>query len=349
MSKFSFQCRINIRYRLRMTSIWLTIIKPRRSAAKWLLFFALIAIVSATYLGYLDSVRAVLDTPALTIRIGSYGISAYTLLSGTIAVALVFWTTAIIADTVERRISKLSNVRAANRALVLKLAQILIYVIAFLVALDFVGIDLTTLAVFSGAVGIGLGFGLQKIASNFISGLILLMEKSVEEGDLIELSDGTFGFIRRASARYTLVETFDSKEILVPNEDLITNRVINWTFSNASARIEIEIGVSYHSDIELAHALILQAAREHPRCAKTPEPACFLRAFGDSSVNFTLHFWVDDVTQGRWPTQSEVMFVIWRKFKENGIEIPFPQRDLHIRSDTRLNATPLQDTGNDTV
>jgi small-conductance mechanosensitive channel len=206
--------------------------------------------------------------------------------------------------------------------------------------LDFVGIDLTTLTVFSGAVGIGLGFGLQKIASNFISGLILLMEKSIEEGDLIELADGTFGFVRRASARYTLVETFDSKEILVPNEDLITSRVVNWTFSNSSARVELEIGVSYHSDIELARDLILQAAAEHPRCAVTPEPACFLRTFGDSSVNFTLHFWVDDVTEGRWHPHSEVMFEVWRKFKDSGIEIPFPQRDLHIRSDARKAAEP---------
>lgn len=323
-----------------MTSLWLKIVKPRRNAAKWLLFLALIAIVAATYMGYLNSVRAALDTPALTLRLGSFGFSAYTLLSGSIAIALVFWTTAIVADTVERKIARLHNVRAANRALVLKLAQILIYVIAFLVALDFVGIDLTTLAVFSGAVGIGLGFGLQKIASNFISGLILLMEKSVEEGDLIELADGTFGFIRRASARYTLVETFDSKEILVPNEDLITSRVINWTFSNASARVEIEVGVSYHSDIDLAHDLILEAAREHPRCAATPEPACFLRAFGDSSVNFILHFWVDDVTLGRWPPQSEVMFTIWRKFKAHGIEIPFPQRDVHIRQDVTARQSP---------
>ena len=258
-----------------MANIWLKIIKPGRSAAKWLLFMVLIAIVAATYLGYLDSVRTVLDTPALTLRIGSFGLSAYTLLSSLIAIALVFWTTAIIVDTVEHRISRLQSLRAANRALVLKLAQIVIYLIAFLVGLDFVGIDLTTLTVFSGAVGIGLGFGLQKIASNFISGLILLMEKSIEEGDLIELSDGTFGFVRRASARYTLVETFDSKEILVPNEDLITSRVVNWTFSNASARVEVEVGVSYHSDIDLANELILAAAREHPRCATHPEPACF--------------------------------------------------------------------------
>lgn len=323
-----------------MNNLWLTIIKPRRRAAKWLLFLVLIGVVVGTYQGYFDSVRVMLDTPALTLRIGSFGFSAYTLLSAVIALALVFWTTAIVSDSVERKISRLQNVRAATRALAVKLAQILIYVVAFLVGLDFVGIDLTTLTVFSGAVGIGLGFGLQKIASNFISGLILLMEKSIEEGDLIELADGTFGFVRRASARYTLVETFDSKEILVPNEDLITSRVVNWTFSNSSARVELEIGVSYHSDIELARDLILQAAAEHPRCAVTPEPACFLRTFGDSSVDFTLHFWVDDVTEGRWYPHSEVMFEVWRKFKDSGIEIPFPQRDLHIRSDALRAAEP---------
>ena len=152
---------------------------PRRRAAKWLLFLVLIGVVVGTYQGYFDSVRVLLDTPALTLRIGSFGISAYTLLSAVIALALVFWTTAIVSDSVERKIPRLQNVRAATRALAVKLAQILIYVVAFLVALDFVGIDLTTLTVFSGAVGIGLGFGLQKIASNFISGLILLMEKSI--------------------------------------------------------------------------------------------------------------------------------------------------------------------------
>ena len=129
-----------------------------------------------------------------------------------------------------------------------------------------------------------------------------------------------------------LIETFDSKEILVPNEDLITSRVTNWTYTNSRGRVEISVGVSYGSDIEKAHELILEAAREHPRCIEEPEPKCYLRNFGDSSVDFILHFWVDDVTKGRWEPHSEVMFDIWRKFKENKIEIPFPQRDLHLKT-----------------
>jgi len=248
----------------------------------------------------------------------------------------VFWVAAIAADMAEDQIRGLKSLNTSNRALVLKITQILLYIIAFLIALDFLGIDLTTLTIFSGAVGIGLGFGLQKIASNFISGLILLMEKSIEEGDLIELADGTVGFVRKASARFTLVETFDGKEILVPNEDLITSRVTNLTFSNSRGRVEISLGVSYKSDIELARKLLLEAAAEHPRTIADPEPVCFLRNFGDSSVDFTLFFWVADVTEGRWEPQSNVMYAIWQKFKDNNIEIPFPQRDLHLRSSETL-------------
>lgn len=158
-----------------------------------------------------------------------------------------------------------------------------------------------------------------------------MLEKSVEQDDLIELTDGTFGFVRKSGARYTLIETFDGKEMMIPNEEFITTRVTNWTFSNTKGRIEVVIGVSYHSDIEKAQELILEAAREHPLCIETPAPRCYLRNFGDSSVDFILHFWVADVTAGRWEPQSEVMFSIWQKFRENNISIPFPQRDLHIK------------------
>ncbi len=315
-----------------MSKFWKVLLKPNGVIARWLIFLSLVLIVLSGTLGYFEIVRQYLDTDAFTFNVGNYRLSAYGLLRSLTTMVLVFWLAAIISDIAENRIGKLGQLRASNRSLAIKITQIAIYIIAFLIALDFVGIDLTTLTIFSGALGIGLGFGLQKIASNFISGLILLFEKSVEEGDLIELADGTFGFIRKSSARFTLIETFDGKEILVPNEDLITNRVINWTYSNTKGRVEIAISVSYKSDIEKAYSLILEAAREHPRCIEDPEPNCFLRNYGDSSVDFLLHLWVADVTQGRWGPHSDVMFSIWRKFKENNIEIPFPQRDLHIRS-----------------
>lgn len=317
---------------LSMANIWINMIKPRGLTAKWLIFLTLVGIAALGGTGYFDIVREYLDTERFTLKVGTYEISAYRVLSSLVVVAIVFWVTAIISEFAVGRIAKLKKVRAGNRILVQKIVNIGIYIVAFLFVLDFVGIDLTTLTVFSGAVGIGLGFGLQKITSNFISGLILLMEKSVEQDDLVELADGTFGFVRKSRARYTLIETFDSKEILVPNEDLITSRVINWTYSNSKARVEIVVGVSYNSDIEKAYELILEAAKEHPRCIDEPEARCYLLNYGDSSVDFTLHFWIDDVTQGRWVPKTDVMFAIWRKFKEHDIEIPFPQRDLHIKS-----------------
>jgi small-conductance mechanosensitive channel len=315
-----------------MKSFLITLIKPTGAWARWLVFLMLASIVAAGVTGHLEIARTYLDTDSLTFEVGNVRISAYTVLRALAVLALVFWTTAIIVDVVDSRLEKLTKMRSTTRILVTKVFQIAIYVLAGLIALDMIGLDLTTLTVFGGALGIGLGFGLQKIASNFISGLILLLERSVEQDDLIELPDGTSGFVRRSSARYTLIETFDGKEILIPNEDFITNRVTNWTLSSTKARIQINLGVAYGSDIEQAQELILQAAREHPRCIDDPAPQCFLLNFGDSSVDFTLLFWVENVVDGRWAPQSEVMFAIWRKFREHGIEIPFPQRDLHIKS-----------------
>ncbi len=322
-----------------MKKIWHSLIQPGGKTAKILIFLALLAILGLGYFDQFAVLRSYLDTEALTFAMGNYRVSLYDALGGLAIIILVFWVAAIFADVSSAQISKLAGISTGNRTLAVKISTIAIYIIASIIALDFIGVDLTTLTIFSGALGIGLGFGLQKIASNFVSGLILLFEKSIEEGDLLELADGTYGFIRKASARFTLIETFDGKEVLVPNEDLITNRVTNWTYSSPRGRVEIHIGVSYKSDIRKAHELILEAAREHPRCIEEPEPSCFLLNYGDSSVDFTLLFWVEDVTEGRWGPKSDVMFAIWDKFAANNIEIPFPQRDLHIRSSEQVFRT----------
>ncbi|MBT4757335.1 MAG: mechanosensitive ion channel [Opitutae bacterium] len=315
-----------------MKQFWLKIIKPKAHLAKWLMFILLAMVVALGASGYFEVIKSYTDTDKLSFKIAEHEFSLYGVFKSTLILVLLFWSAAIISDLVDVRINQLSRMRAANRALAMKASQIAIYFISFLLALDMLGIDLTTLKIFSGALGIGLGFGLQKIASNFISGIILLMEKSVEQDDLVEMGDGTTGFIRRSSARFTVIETFDGKEVMVPNEDFITNRVVNWTYSDTKGRIEIPIGVAYGSDIQKAHDLILEAATENPLCISDPAPFCYLRNFGDSSVDFILHLWIADVTGGRWKTQSQVMFEIWRKFKANEIEIPFPQRDLHLKS-----------------
>ncbi len=281
-------------------------------------------------LGYLNPIISFLDSNTLSFSVGDVRLSVYLIIKTVLTTLILFWLGRISLDFIEEKIDSIEAINSNHRALFIKAIQFVVYFLLIIFSFNIVGIDLTAFAVLGGAIGIGIGFGLQKITSNYISGVILLMEKTIEKGDLIELDDGTFGFIRHNSARYTLIETFNGKEIMVPNEDFITNKVVNWTYSNKKGRVDIPIGVSYKSDIKKARELIIEAAREHPRCINDPVPECYLREYADSSVNFLLLFWVDDVIEGRYKPQSEVMFSIWDKFKENNISIPFPQRDIHI-------------------
>ncbi len=307
-------------------------IHPKTMLA-WLVIAVLVAgLVTLGVLGYLDPAVAFLNSPTLTFTVGNVSLSLYHVLKGLGALIVLFWFASLVSSFGERRLRRIRKLKASNRTLVVKGFQVGVYFITFLIALDVIGVDLTALTVVGGAIGIGIGFGLQKITSNFISGLILLFEKSVEEGDLVELDDGTAGFVRYTGARYTLIETFESRDIMVPNEDFITNRVTNWTFSNSQGRIDINVGVAYGSDYKKASELMVEAAKEHPRCSQEPSPECFLVDFADSSVNFTLYFWVDDIIEGRKRPRSDVLFAIADKFEERGIQIPFPQRDLHIKS-----------------
>ena len=312
--------------------MWKSLLKPKAWIAKLLLLLVVFSFFASGFLGYLAPVQSFLNSDTMSFSVGETQFSAYILVRAATIIILLFWLAGIISDFGEARLKKLKNVKASNRALIIKALQILIYFVAFLVALDMLEIDLTGLAIFSGAIGIGLGIGLQKIASNFISGIILLFEKTIVEDDLIELEDGTSGFVRHTGARYTLIETFENREIMIPNEDFITNRMTNWTYSNTLGRIDIQVGVSYKSDIKKAHDLILEAAKEHPKCSEKVSPDCFLEEYGDSAVMFTLYFWVDNIIEGRKKPKSEVMFAIWDKFEANGIEIPFPQRDVHVKN-----------------
>lgn len=308
--------------------------KPSQHLAKWLIFFLIALLALLAYSGHLEILQAYLDKPPFAFAIGDYKFTAYLVLKSLLSVVVLFWITSIVSGFGDNRIGKMRHLRPSTRILFSKLFQIFIYTLAVVLSLDVIGIKLTTLTVFGGALGIGLGFGLQKITSNFISGLILLVEKSIEQDNLVELADGTAGFVRKTQARFTLLETFDGKEVLIPNEDFIINRVTNLTYSNKRGRVEISVRVSYGSNLELARDLILQSALEHPRCIKDPNPNCFLSQFNESSVDFLLYFWVADVTEGRLAPKSEVLFSIWRKFKQNNITMPFPQRELLIRNST---------------
>jgi small-conductance mechanosensitive channel len=319
---------------LRIALAWLAIAVSMlfltKKIAGWFIIIFIIPITVLGFFGLWDLFADYLDSFAFTF--GKVTISLYQALKTIFVIILLLRLASFLTKFSESRLKKLDSIQSSSRILIIKIVQIGVYFIIFLVTLDLLGINITTLAVFSGAIGVGLGFGLQKVTSNFISGMILLLERSIKIDDLVELSDGTTGFIRHTGARYTLVETSAGKDILVPNEDFITQRVVNWTYSNTRARAEIKVGVSYESDLVLAKKLTIEAAVEHPRCSKKPVPVCFLREFGESSVNFLLQFWVEDVVEGLYGPQSDIMFAILQKFKENNIEMPFPQRDLHIKS-----------------
>lgn len=304
----------------------------------WPLFFlSLLGLITTWFINKTPLLKPSLNyLNKFSIKLGAFQLTPFHFLKSIFTILIFLWVTSSLSQQIKNRIKKIKTIKANTKEILFKTCDVFIYFIASILVLNILGINLSTLTVIGGALGVGIGFGLQKITSNFISGLILLFEKSIQMDDLVEMDDGTYGFVRRLGSRYTLIETFDGKEIFIPNEDFITNRVTNWTFSNKNGRIDIEIGISYASDIEKAQSLILEAATEHPRCLKDPPPKCFLREFGDSAVKFKLLFFIPDVEEGRWEPQSEVMISIWKKLKANNIQIPFPQRDIHITTEHKI-------------
>lgn len=264
-------------------------------------------------------------------KMGALPISVWDITTGILAFGLTLWISFGLASILEVQLKKVPRLSASLQVLIAKVVRILFIFIATVVALSSIGIDLSSLTVLGGAIGLGLGFGLQKVVSNFVSGIILLMDNSIKPGDVIEI-DGTYGWINHLRARYASVITRDGTEHLIPNEDLITQRVINWSFTDELVRQRIPIGVSYQADPHECIRLVLEAAKSHPRVLSDPAPVCLLKEFGDSSVNLELRFWLADPANGVANVKSHVLLKVWDIFKENNVEIPFPQRDLHIRS-----------------
>ncbi|HHL20558.1 MAG TPA: mechanosensitive ion channel, partial [Aliiroseovarius sp.] len=224
------------------------------------------------------------------------------------------------------------DLRPATRELAAKAAEIVIFGVAFLLLMNIMGISLTSLAVLGGAIGVGLGFGLQKIASNFISGVILLLEGQATVGDYVELDGGEAGTIVKMGARAAILESFDGRWIVVPNEDFITTRVINYSDSGSANRYEAPFSVSYDTDINQVPALIEAAVARLDFVLDDPEgPDCELRGFGDSGVDFAVEFWVNGLDDGKNKYTPQVLFAIWNALKEAGIEIPYPRRVVEIR------------------
>ncbi len=222
-----------------------------------------------------------------------------------------------------------SHVDDGQRVLVEKLSNVAMIVVGFLLAMDILGIDLTALAFFSGAFGLAIGFGLQKTFGNLISGIILLMDRSIKPGDVIAIGD-SFGWVNKIGIRAVSIITRDGKEHLIPNENMMTNEVENWSYSSKNVRVRIPVGVAYNSDIKLVEKILLELAKDHSRILKRPEPKVLIKEFGDNSVNFEYRIWIKDPQAGVSNIKSDIMKQIWFEFEEHGVEFPFPQRDVHL-------------------
>ncbi len=268
---------------------------------------------------------------SLSFAVGKSNLSVLDLVNGIFILLFLLWMSSLLGSAGESKIRQLPNLPPSLQVLLAKVVRVFLIFLSFLVAMSTIGLDLSSFALLGGAIGVGIGFGLQKVVSNLVSGLILLLDRSIKPGDVIEI-DNTYGWINSLRARYASIITRDGKEHLIPNEDLITNRVVNWSFSDKNIRVRVPVGISYDSDPRIAMALCVEAAQASGRVLNDPEPRCLLTEFGDNSVNLELRFWINDPSNGVGNARSEVLLGIWDRFKESGISIPFPQRDIHLKS-----------------
>ena len=281
-------------------------------------------------LGLLSPIGTYLEETRVSF--GNISFSVLALFRAAIAGSILFWLGRWSADTGSTYIRAQETMRPPTRELAAKAFELAIFVAAGLILLNVMGLNLSALAIFGGAVGVGLGFGLQKIASNFISGIILLLEGQATVGDFVELDGGESGTIVKLGARATILETFDGKWIVVPNEDFITSRIVNWSDAGSGNRYAVDFSVSYDTDINKVPEIISKAVASHPAVLDDPEPPdCELAGFGDSGVDFSVEFWVEGIDDGKNKYSSEVRFLIWNALKDAGIEIPFPQREIRYR------------------
>lgn len=286
-------------------------------------------IAALNVIGLLSPVLSLLQR--ISFSLGAARISLLTIAEAFVTLAVLLWASSIGGKFAERRLAAVANLTPTAKVLFGKLARIVLISLAFLLALAAAGIDLTALAVFTGAVGVGVGFGLQRTVSNLFAGIVLLLDKSIKPGDILEVG-GTFGWVASLGARYVEVETRDGTQFLIPNEDIITQQVFNWTHQNDNVRLKIRVRIAYEADVRKALALMRQAAGRPARVLKTPAPNPLVVGFGENGLDLELRFWVADVRNGVHNVSSEVFLEILDLFREHDITVPLPQRYLHVQS-----------------
>lgn len=302
------------------------------SAVRNLFAITIWAIAALNIFGVLNETTAALN--AVGMNIGDFRLSALTVIKGTMALFVLLYGALFVSGLLERKVQSIRSLTMSSRVLISKIIRVTLVTFALLIGITSAGIDLSLFAVFSGAIGLGVGFGLQKGISNLFSGMLLLMDKSIKPGDIIELpsagGESAFGWVEHMGARYTEIVTRDNKSFLIPNEDFITHQVVNWSHGDTLIRLEVRFGVHYESDPHKVVDLAVAAAKSPERVVDEPGPVCWLSEFGDSSLNFKLRFWIKDAEQGVTNVRGQVMMALWDAFKENGVKIPYPHREVYI-------------------
>lgn len=301
------------------------------SAARNVFAITIWCIAALSIFGILEQTTEVLDS--IGFNIGEFRLSALAVLKSVIYLFILIYFATFVSAFAERRVLKSTSLKRSSQVLIAKIIRVVLIAIAILIGVNISGIDLSLFAVFGGAIGLGIGFGLQKGISNLFSGMLLLVDRSIEPGDVIELENGTFGWVNQMAARYTEIVTRDNKSFLIPNEEFITQRVVNWSHGNSLIRLEVCFGVHYNSDPHLVKDVAQKAATNAEtsnRVCKDPAPVCHLVEFADSSLHFKLRFWIKDAERGVTNIRGEVMLALWDAFKENNIKIPYPHREVYV-------------------
>lgn len=295
--------------------------------------------VTLYFLGFLEPAAALLDSVAISL--GSFRLSALTALKTVAVTAALMVGARAVSSGVSGRLSRNTDISPAMQVLTAKLLQGVLITLALLIGLSATGVDLTGLTIFTGALGVGLGFGLQKVVSNLMSGFIILMDKSIAPGDVISIGD-TFGWIDQLGARYVSVVTRDGREYLIPNEDLVTGQVVNWSHTNDFVRLDMAFGTAYSDDPHEVSRLAINAALTVRRVLAQRKPVCWITAFGPRSVEYVLRFWISDPTGGITNVRGQVYLALWDTFKKNGITLPYPQYEVRMLGED-IGPAPSQD------
>ncbi len=285
-------------------------------------------IAALSILGLLGPVSSALDSVALVI--GGMRLTPLLALKTSVLLLFTIWAAVTISDFLDRRVQSAADLTPSIQVLIAKLIRFSLITLSILIVVSSVGIDLSALALFSGAVGVGIGFGLQKIVSNLVSGIILLADKSIKPGDVISIGE-SLGWVVTMGARYTSVTTRDGREILIPNEDLVTQRVVNWSYSKDDIRLELKFSVDVMNDPHKVQRVALEAVSTVSRALKSPPPACHFMDASARSLDFSLRFWINDPIEGSTNIKSAVLFALWDAFKREGIAFPSPVQDMRLR------------------